>query len=79
MQIIPALVFGVNRGYVTDGHDGANHVALQLGAAYLLTEKISMDVHAGYNFAVDRDEAKYAGDALLVDFFHAGISLIYDF
>lgn len=79
LQIVPALVFGVNQGYVTDGHDGANHVALQLGAAYSLTEKISVDVHAGYNFAMDRDEVKYAGDALLVDFFHAGISLVYDF
>lgn len=79
LQLTPALVFGMNQGYVADGHDGANHVELRLGGTYSLTDAISMTVHASYNFALDRDAARYSGDALLKDFFHVGVGLTYEF
>lgn len=79
LQLTPAIVFGMNQGYVADGHDGANHVELRLGGAYSLTHAISVTVHASYNFAIDRDAARYSGDDLLRDFFHVGVGLAYEF
>jgi hypothetical protein len=79
LQITPAMVFGMNQGYVTDGHDGANHFELRLGGAYMLTDVITLSAHLGYNIALDRDAARYSGDELLRDFFHVGVGLTYEF
>lgn len=79
LKLTPAIVFGMNQGFVADGHDGANHVELRLGGTYFLTDAISVTVHASYNFAVNRDVARYSEDALLRDFFHAGVGLAYGF
>jgi hypothetical protein len=79
LQFTTAIIFGMNQGYVAEGHDGANHVELRLGAAYSLTDAFSVTVHASYNFAIDRDAARYSGDDLLRDFFHVGIGLAYEF
>ncbi|MEM9237548.1 MAG: hypothetical protein AAGB14_12275, partial [Verrucomicrobiota bacterium] len=57
----PAIVFGMNQGYIGDGHDGANHIATSLGISYALTDSISIGAHAAYNFALDRQVAR-AGD-----------------
>ncbi len=75
----PSIVFGINQGYVTDGHDGANHIALGAEGAYTFTEAFSAEFHASYNLAIDRDSQRHAGDELLRDFFHAGIGLRFDF
>jgi hypothetical protein len=72
-------VFGINQGYVADGHNGANHVEFRLGGEYSLTEAVSVAVHASYNLAIDRDAARYSGDVLLRDFSHLGIGLTYEF
>ena len=37
-----AGVYGVNQGYVSDGHDGANHFALGISTEYALTESCSI-------------------------------------
>ena len=66
--------FGVNQGYVSDGHDGANHFALQLGLSYEITDTVSVHAHGTYSWAIDRDLSA-TGDAQLRDFFHAGIGL----
>lgn len=78
-QLTPAVVFGLNQGYVSDGHDGANHLELRFAGAYSLTDAITLTAHLSYNFALDRDAARYSGDELLRDFFHVGIGLAYDF
>jgi hypothetical protein len=78
-QLTPAIVFGMNQGYVTDGHDGANHFDLRLGGACSLTDSISLTAHLSYNIALDRDAARYSGDELLKDFFHFGFGLAYEF
>lgn len=69
---------GVNQGYVPDGHDGANHFALQLGMEYALTDALAMTAHATYSQALARD-ATLAGDAGLVDFFHGRLGLEWSF
>ncbi len=77
--LTPAVVFGMNHGYVADGHDGANHLALRIGAEYSITDSLSLTVYLNQNFAVDRDAVRYPGDELLRDFFHIGVGLGYQF
>lgn len=71
-------VFGMNLGYVPDGHDGANHIALRIGAERALTDSVSITAHAAYSWALDKD-ASAPGDDLLVDFLHGGIGLEWSF
>ncbi len=78
-QLTPAVVFGMNQGYVTDGHDGANHFELRLGGGYSFTDELSLTAHLSYSLAIDRDAARYSGDELLRDFFHFGVGLAYEF
>jgi hypothetical protein len=71
-------IFGINQGYVSDGHDGANHFALQIGYEYALTESLSLIAHTTYSWAIDK-KATAAGDELLEDFFHCGVGLQWNF
>jgi hypothetical protein len=73
-----SILFGMNHGYVADGHDGANHVALRLGAEFAVTESWSVTIHSAYNWALDRDAAA-PGDDQLVDFLHGGLGLQWSF
>ena len=74
----PALVFGMNQGYISDGHDGANHIAANLGPEYAFTESFAVSAHASYNFAIDREVLR-PGDGTLGDFFHTGVGLSWTF
>ncbi len=71
-------MFGVNQGYVADGHDGANNLALRIGTEYIITPLLTLTAHATYSWAVDSD-SNLAGDEQLVDFFHGGASLQWSF
>ncbi|MGB6219807.1 hypothetical protein [Haloferula sp.] len=76
--LAPAVVFGMNEGYISDGHNGANHVTLNLAAEYAFTPSFAVTAHAAYNFALNRD-VLLPGDLLLGDFFYAGASLRWTF
>ena len=69
-----ALIFGMNQGYVADGHDGANHIAVSTGLSYALTESVTLAAHATYSWAIDRDSGA-PDDDVLKDFFHMGVGL----
>ena len=71
-------IFGMNQGYVADGHDGANHIALRVGLGYELTESLTLSAHGVYSWALDRDAAA-PDDETLIDFFHGGIGLEWSF
>lgn len=71
-------IFGVNQGYVSDGHDGANHLAIQLGLECAVTESLAVTIHTTYSWALDTDSSA-PGDAQLIDFFHSGIGLQWSF
>ena len=71
-------IFGVNQGYVSDGHDGANHIALRLGMEYALNDCVSLVAHTAYSWALDTDSSA-PGDEQLIDFFHGGIGLEWSF
>lgn len=77
--LIPAITFGINEGYVSDGHDGANHTALWLGAEYRITDSFALAAHVSYSFALSRDATRHAGDELLRDFIHAGVGAVFEF
>ena len=64
-------IFGVNQGFVSDGHDGANHLALSAALNYALTDNLTFSVHATQSLALDRDRDR-EGDETLIDFFHVG-------
>ncbi len=73
-----ALIFGINQGYVADGHDGANHIAASVGLSYALTESLSISVHGTYSRGIDKDSAA-PDDDLLKDFVHTGVGLEWSF
>lgn len=79
LKLLPALVFGMNQDYITEGHDGANHIELRCGGEYALTQSLTLTAHTSYNFGVDRDVVNHAGDELLGDFFHAALGLRWEF
>jgi hypothetical protein len=73
-----SLILGVNQGYVPDGHDGVNHLAVRLESEFALTKSFAITAHLGYNWALDRD-SELPGDAPLIDFLHGGIGLQWSF
>lgn len=73
-----SAVFGMNQGYVADGHDGANHLAASIGLSRALSESLSLNIHATYNWGIDR-KVTAPDDAFLRDFFHAGVGLQWNF
>ncbi|MGI9243665.1 MAG: hypothetical protein ACR2RV_22910 [Verrucomicrobiales bacterium] len=73
-----ALV-GFNDGYIPDGHDGGNNVILGLDASWKMTRHLGVNTFASYNWAIDRDAARYPGDESLGDFFWGGVGVRIDF
>lgn len=69
-----SVPFGINQGYVADGHDGANNIALRLGLEFALTDSISVTAHNTYSWALGRDAA-FTGDYQLIDVFSGGVGL----
>lgn len=78
LALIVSVPFGINQNYVSDGHDGANHIALRLGWELALTDSISVTAHTTYSWAMGRDAA-LPGDDPLIDFFHCGVGLEWSF
>jgi hypothetical protein len=79
LSVEPYLVFGINSGYISDGHEGPNNIALGVEGTYAFNESFSAMAHMSYNWALDREFPRYSGDELLHDFFHVGIGLLYEF
>ena len=73
-----SVLFGINQGYVADGHDGANNIGLSFGLEYALSDSISVTAHTAYSWALGRDAA-LPGDDQLTDFLHGGIGLQWSF
>lgn len=73
-----SVLFGVNQGYVPDGHDGANHLAVRLESEFALTKSFAITAHLAYSWALSQDAA-LAGDAQLIDFFHGGVGVQWAF
>jgi hypothetical protein len=72
-------ILGINEGYVSNGHNGLNHVQLRLNMAFYPVACIEIVPYVAYNFAIDSEPERYAGDATLRDFFWGGIGVVYHF
>lgn len=75
VSLVPTFVFGINNNYISDGHDGANHISLQLNGEYEIAKQFNLTGYVGYNIAIDSNPNSFAGDELLNDFFWGGIGL----
>lgn len=71
-------LFGMNQGYVPDGHDGANHLVLIAETNMVITDSLSLSTHMAYSWALERDST-LSGDLQLIDFFHGSIGLLWSF
>ena len=61
-------ILGMNDGYVSDGHNGANFYAFSFGLEREITEELLVFGHGMQSFAIDSNPA-FAGDDQLKDFF----------
>ena len=75
LAVEPFVTAGFNEGYVSDGHDGFNHVAAGLAAAVSLAEGVELSALIAYTWAVNADETRHPGDAGLEDFAYGGIAI----
>ena len=73
------FIFGINDNYISDGHNGANHISFQLNGEYPLKKRINLLGYMRYNVALDSNPKKFAGDELLKDFFWAGVGISISF
>ena len=67
-------IFGINQNYISDGHDGANHVALRLESMYMISESIALMAQITQSWEIDRDKT-LPGDDPLVDLFYGSIGI----
>lgn len=78
LVVTGSSTFGNNQGYISDGHDGANNIALVVSLDYALTENCALTAHYCYSFALNEDST-LAGDDLLRDLPHGGVGIEYSF
>ena len=76
LTLTPSLSVGYNSGFFDEGHDGWNHAVADLSANFALTEGLSVNVSAAYNWAINResDLVRFSDDANLEDFFWTGLT-----
>ena len=79
LTVTPTIGFGSNRGYIRDGHRGANHLATRIEALVTISERFNISGYVSYNWALESEPQRYEGDADLRDFFHGGIILTVEF
>ncbi len=73
-----ASVFGINQGFVSDGHDGGNYIALRCAMTYSYSESIALTAHFTQSWELGSDSS-LEGDDTLVDLFHAGVGIVWTF
>ncbi len=70
---------GFNDGYVSQGHDGWNHVQWRLNLAHYPLSRLEVTSYLAYSLALDRDPDRFPDDANLRDLFWGGIGVVYHF
>ena len=71
-------ILGLNDGYVSDGHNGANFYALSVGLERNITDDFVISCHGMQSFAIDRD-LNLDGDRTIGRFFPFRFRLSMDF
>ena len=75
LMLAPSATMGINAGYIEDGHDGANHIALGLEATYPLAESVHAVGGITHSWKIDADPAHYPGDETLDDYWYGRLAL----
>lgn len=70
---------GANLNYVSDGHDGFDHWALQLAVSNHIRQNLSVTYALSYFTAINENAGKYAADADLFDGLQFAISAGFNF
>ncbi len=65
---------GWNQDFVSDGHNGWNHISLTANGRRTLSDRLSLVLHGAQSWAMNRD-LSFEGDISLKDFFHFGVSV----
>lgn len=73
-NLVPAVILGLDFGYASNEHDGANHVQLQLATEYALTETVTLGGYVAQSLALD-DVDRDGGE----DLFFGGVSVTVSF
>jgi hypothetical protein len=77
-ELFVSGLLGLNEGYVSDGHDGANFYAISIGIDRKITNNFVVFGHGMQSFAINPDFTM-SGDDQLKDFFHFGLGLQWNF
>ena len=75
LTFTPSIILGINENYIPDGHDGLNHLGLQLEGEYELLRYLGLFTRLHYNVAIDADSNQYTGDTLLYNFLWGEIGI----
>lgn len=73
-QLIPVIFVGINQGYVSDEHDGLNHLGVQLEGVVSLSDNLEFSAYAAAVEPLDEesgetlDDLFWVGGALSVSF-----------
>ncbi len=78
-RLTPAIILGLNDGYIAEGHTGANHLAIQIGSAFQLTDTIALEAMIAQTFEINSNAAAFADDESLIDLFYGRIALSVSF
>ena len=77
--LTPFINLGSNDGYIAEGHNGLNHLALGVELNYALSEYFSIGGYLAHTIAIDSDASDHADDDLLEDFTYCGVNVIFSF
>ena len=77
--LTPFINLGSNDGYIGEGHNGLNHLALGVELNYALSEYFSIGGYLAHTIAIDSDASDHADDDLLEDFTYCGVNVIFSF
>jgi len=70
--VVPFAILGINEGYVSDEHDGLNHLNVGLETSWNLSESVSLGAYMSYTMGLEED-----ADESLEDFFYGGLCLTF--
>ncbi|MEM6911144.1 MAG: hypothetical protein AAF555_06125 [Verrucomicrobiota bacterium] len=78
LTLIPQIELGGNQGFVSDGHDGLNHLSCSLTAEIALNEHCFVYASIAHTWGIDSQPLHHPGDASLRDFAYASIGITFE-
>ena len=79
LELEPFALIGWNEGYIADGHNGANNVAIGIVTEIDLSNNVELSAYLAYNWAIDSNPDANPDDQLLKDFLYGGVAIDFEF